>query len=392
MNILFVSEFYFPHIGGVELVIQRIAEEVARRGHRATVVTTRLPGTPGFEEMNGVSIYRVHCPRFGRRYFFTFLSPLRLRTLVGSADVVHTTTYTGAPAALMCAKLFKKPCLITVQGVSGNLWRLIVGKGPIAWIPRIGEHFILTLPFDVCVCVSEATRFELAKLGVDLGKTCVIYNGIDHDLFSPRLGTRSEIRSRMGVDNTQFLYLYYGRPNVVKGLRYLLEAVETISERIPGSKAVIITSKDSHASLRSVRREIEKLKIGDRVMMLDAIERTMLPHYIAAADCVVVPSLTEGFGLTAAESCSVGVPVVATTAGSLPEVVSGRFVLVKPGSAFAIAEGVEMVSKNQCRSSPPKEFRWNRAVDEYIRVYGDLITAHRQGRRVNLQGHPRADS
>jgi len=57
------------------------------------------------------------------------------------------------------------------------------------------------------------------------------------------------------------------------------------------------------------------------------VSRSELPSYIAASDCIVVPSLSEGFGFAAAESCAMGKLIVASNVASLPEVVSGKFYL-----------------------------------------------------------------
>ena len=116
-------------------------------------------------------------------------------------------------------------------------------------------------------------------------------------------------------------------------------------------------------------RLIKELKIKDKIILLDPVPRENLPYYLSASDCVVVPSLNEGFGFTAAESCAVGTPVVATTAGSLPEVVSGKHVLIKPHSSNEIVKGVEMVYKKQYRKSKVKKFSWNDCIKRYERIY-----------------------
>ena len=61
------------------------------------------------------------------------------------------------------------------------------------------------------------------------------------------------------------------------------------------------------------------------------MSRSELQSYIAASDCIVVPSLSESFGFAAAEACAMGKPIVASNVASLPEVVSARFILIEPG-------------------------------------------------------------
>ncbi len=67
-------------------------------------------------------------------------------------------------------------------------------------------------------------------------------------------------------------------------------------------------------------------------------------------------------------------PVVATTAGSLPEVVSGRYVLVAPGSAEALAEGIQKVSRKEYQQTEEKRFLWEDHVKQHETRYRELIS------------------
>jgi len=96
-------------------------------------------------------------------------------------------------------------------------------------------------------------------------------------------------------------------------------------------------------------------------------------EYVGNADCAVVPSLSEGFGFTAAEACALGIPVVATTAGSLPEVVSGEHVLVEPADPRSLADGVVRVACGEADYRDPVDFRWEDAVDKYLATYRLLV-------------------
>jgi D-inositol-3-phosphate glycosyltransferase len=84
--------------------------------------------------------------------------------------------------------------------------------------------------------------------------------------------------------------------------------------------------------------------------------------------------LSEGFGFTCVEACAMQRPVVATTAGSLPEVVSGQYVLVEPGSAEALAEGVVRISRNEYQRSEEKRFLWEDHVKRHEEKYRELIS------------------
>ena len=123
----------------------------------------------------------------------------------------------------------------------------------------------------------------------------------------------------------------------------------------------------------NILKMISNSKIESKVVLLDPVPREELPDYIASSDCVVVPSLSEGFGFTAAEACAMGKPVVASNVSSLPEVVSGTYVLVEPRNPQAIAEGVEKIYKGEVKDSERKEFDWGECTGKYLEVYNRLL-------------------
>lgn len=68
-----------------------------------------------------------------------------------------------------------------------------------------------------------------------------------------------------------------------------------------------------------------------------------------------------------------GVPVVATRAGSIPEIISGRHVLVEPDLPTAIAEGVIQISRGEWQETPLKTFSWDTMLDTYESLYREML-------------------
>ena len=145
-----------------------------------------------------------------------------------------------------------------------------------------------------------------------------------------------------------------------------------ISKRVPNSTLLLILAHDPKDRYENMKKMINDLEIEDNIILLDPVPRNLLTKYIASSDCVVVPSISEGFGFTAAEACAMGKPVVASNVASLPEVVSGRYVLVEPGDPAAIAEGVEKVYKGETENTKRKAFDWDVCAGEYLEVYRKL--------------------
>jgi glycosyltransferase involved in cell wall biosynthesis len=349
------------------------------KGHDITVVTLRLPGTEAFEIINGVKVHRVKVPNRGARYWFTFLSIPKVFQLAKKADLVHTTTYNGAFPGWLASKLRGKKSLITVLEVFGSRW---VDLADMNWfvakLHQLLEYLVIVLPFDRHISISRYTSQCLKDFGIARGKTEAIYCGIDYDLFNPAKADGKSVRQKLKLGKG-FIYMYYGRPGISKGVEYLVRAVPLIIQQIPDSKLVLILADDPRDRYENIKRMVNKLKLEDNVILLDPVPRDELPSYIAASDCVVVPSLSEGFGFTAAEACAMGKPVIASNVASLPEVVSGKYILVEPGHPEAIAKAVSSVYNSELSGGSKKTFSWDKCVDSYVKVYNELVSVSGKG-------------
>jgi len=369
-KILFVVEYYYPHVGGGETLYETVAEGLAEKGCEVAVITARLPHTKKAELLNGVKLYRILTPKIlGRHYWFTFLSFLKIFRLAKSYDLIHTTTYNAALPAWLAAKLRRKPIVITVLQAWGALWKTYKGMTWLsARLHQLFERFVIRLPFDDYICISQHTKNSVMKLGLRSERLKVVYCGVDYELFSPAKYDHQEAKEKLGLSD-KFVYLFCGRPGISKGVEYLIEAVPAISQNIPNSKLLLVMASDPRDRYEYVMRLMEKLGVNENVVLKSQLSRDELVRHIAASDCVVVPSLTEGFGLVAAEACAMNKPVVCSMAGALPEVVSGKYVLVDPKSPEEIAEGIKRIHKDGVKETERKYFHWEECIDKYLQIY-----------------------
>jgi len=387
LKIIFVLENYFPHVGGVEILFKNITEGLVVQGHNITVITHRFKNTKKYEVVNGVKIHRVSVPSFASRYFFTFACIPLLLKLSKNTDIIHTTTYNGAPPSSLVAKVRNIPSVITIHEVIGQNWTKLLEMSWLSGkIHEIIEKLIVNLPFSAYVGVSNSTVKNFQKANKNK-KGITVYNGMDYEFWNSKNIKSNEvlkIKKELRIKENQFTYLFYGRPGPSKGFEYLLKSVKLIKKAIPNSKLVAILSKDKAYEKRynNILKYIEKNELQDHVLIHNPVNYNNLPKYLMASDCVVIPSLTEGFGFTTTESCALGRPVVASNTTSIPEVISGKYILVNPANSKSIANGIIDIYTKKYNKTKIKKFLWKDCIKGYEKIYYSIIKSKKNKNKV----------
>lgn len=358
MKVLYVLENYYPFVGGVETLFQNVCEGMATK-HTVAVICSAMDGVvppkgQNYICHNGVFIHRVNTKN---RFLFPLFALYKSVQMARISDVIHTSTYTGAFPAWVASRIWHKPCVITVHEVLGDRWKKFGFKH--AWLLELLEKIILKLGFDRYISVSQSTQRQLEKMGI---QSEVIYNGIDHEHWN--LDKYEPIRLHDG-----FTYLYFGRAGVTKGLENLIQASKSVSKAIPNSKLIMILGKEVAEYRKKI---VEMAKNDEHIVIMDSVPYNELPRYIKGADCVVVPSLSEGFGFSCAEACAMGVPVVVTDVDSLPEVVSGKYKVARC-SVKSLTEAITDIPDEIYNVTQLKKFTWERNIQEHESLYRSLL-------------------
>ena len=376
MKILFICENYIPHYGGAEVVFKNLAEGYVKQKERVSLLTHQLRGTKKNEVLNGVQVHRV--PSLYSRYIFSFAAIPKAIKMARHADIIQTTTFNGAVPAWIAAKLTGKKVVLTVHEVWIGKWNKVTGFSWLkSFVHECLERLIYALPFDKYVCVSNATRHDLYKAGIKKNKAVTIHNGLDYTFWNSKnfnLKNAENIRNKLNIDN-KFVYFSWGRPGPSKGFEIALKAVPHIKEKLPDSIFLLMLGsidkyKDKYHELQEL---VRKLKIDDYVKITPSVPYEKLGDYMNAADCIVVPSLAEGFGYTTTESIAMNKPVIVSDAGSIPEVVSGKHLMFKSKNYRELAEKVIEGAQGKYNETPVKKFEWAPSIEQYLKLYRDLI-------------------
>jgi len=204
MKILFILENFYPYIGGAETLFKSLADELTKKGHNVTVLTSH----PGNEVMpnqlsdGGVTVLRY---RFLNRYVFTLLAFFPALYYAFKHDIIHTTSYNAAPPAYFAGLFSGRKVIVTFHEFWGELWfKLPFFDRLSRWLHFIFEGFLVRLPFYRFVAVSEHTKNRLILAGVPSARVERIYNGINYDEW-----VRPEIS--MNSNSLEYRFLFFGR-------------------------------------------------------------------------------------------------------------------------------------------------------------------------------------
>jgi glycosyltransferase involved in cell wall biosynthesis len=343
-----------PWVGGggavrVQELYRRLTDEV-----QATVVTGSYPGARS-QVRDGVQYLRVgaDAPYAWSRATFARAATRMLRDTAYEAAVFDFSVY----SPIFVPR--DRPVGITVHHVTGptatHRWGRLLGSA----VTRL-EHRMLRRG-RIFSATSAATHRTLRTLVPASARIVDVEAGVPDELF--------EVRREEGV-----YLLYFGRLDwFQKGLDVLLEAAAILAADRPALE-LWIAGRGKDAA--RVNREIERMELGSNVRVLGATSDAERLRLLSGAKVLLMPSRFEGFGMVAAEAMAAGVPVVAASAGSLPEVIAppAGGMLVPPGDPRALAAAVsELLASASAREAlshsaraSAERFRWSRVAARHL--------------------------
>lgn len=226
---------------------------------------------------------------------------------------------------------------------------------------------------DVIVTVSEFSKREISDLyGINPAKIIVTYCGIDHHRYRPHAAS-AEIASRLSRHRIPKPYfIAVGRLESKKNILTLIRAFHQFKSQ---SGAVdpyaLVLAGMPGFGYEEIRAEIARSPVRDRIFELGYVPEADMPALLSGADALIHPSWYEGFGIPPVQAMACGCPVIASSAGSLPEVIGdGNALFFPPQDASALAhEMATLVSDRrfaeQLRTrgiERAAEFTWERTA------------------------------
>ena len=379
-------------VGGLGRHVHALAEAMAAAGHEVTVLT-RHPGTPdvAYDEVTGgVRVVRVvedpTTPGFAEDLLAWTTALNHALTRAGLAacagrsfDVVHAHDWLVAHAATTLEHHLGVPLVATLHATEAGRHQ--------GWLPGPVNRTIhsvewwLTFEARRVVTCSAYMRWEVTRL-FDLppGKVDVVPNGVDAARWQVGPDRVAAARRRWAAGGP--LVTCCGRLVHEKGVQDLLAAVPRLRRRHPGLRVVVAGTGPAEAELREQARS---LRLGRSVVFAGFVPDADMAALVAAADCAVVPSRYEPFGMVALEAAAAGTPVVAADVGGLAEVVADGRVGVRfpAGDPVALADAVSRLLGDpdsarrlvlSGQAAIATDHGWDRVAEQTVAVYRRAIS------------------
>ena len=375
MKVCCVIPHFYPHVGGGEQGALQLIEEMVKRNVDVRVITSNSGGVNGHQNYKGIDIYYYNWKMlFGH----PIVNKKDLEEHIKWADLVHAFVYSPVRKSCSLARKYNKPSLVTVHEVLGKRWFDIEKNYLKALAFKMYEKYIVTTKCDYFHTFSNATKKDLEKANKK-AKIRNIYCIVDEIKNKPE-ANKNKYYEYFNITDKDKVFLNYGRPGKTKGVFIYLEAIRELveslnKEELKNVKFCFIMAKDPMPEREKFINKVKKYNLEDYVIVKESVSREDLENYIVCTDYVVVPSITEGFGLSAIEACNFGKKLIHSSGGSLPEVTFGNVIQFENKNSEDLKEKLEKIIKNEIEfeNKPRKDFSKETITNQMLNLYDELL-------------------
>lgn len=306
--------------------------------------------------------YRV----VGPRKFWTQLGlPLSLFRVSQRPDVFFSPTH-YAP------RFSPVPCVIAVMDISYVFY-------PEMFKNRDMRQLISWTSYSVrkakkIITISQSSKNDIIKYyKVSESRVEVVYPGVKERFMNKKLDGKNFRHQAI----TGKYILFVGTLQPRKNIQRLIEAFSKLQK----DKLQLVMVGKKGWMYRDILRAPKKFGVEKKVIFLDFISDENLPQLYENAQCFVLPSLYEGFGLPILEAMKYGCPVLTSNISSLPEVGGEAALYFDPYNVNDMAEKIDRVlSDSNLRKDmiekgkkQVKKFSWEKSAEKVLAVLEDVV-------------------
>jgi len=378
VKILITTTYYLPNISGITIYINILAEELVKKGHEVTILTSRHDLKTRFEEeINGVKIKRLPV------WFYLGKGPIcpsflykTIKEIFNCQVVNCHLPQPGSVWIALWSKILRKKIFLT-HHTDLSFWKGIKNKliDSVVFL----FQFIASIMATVIIPYTKDYAKNSYLLKYFISKINPIYPPIK---FSTKVDIKLLKKINQLTKNKKYIIGFCGRIAKQKGIELLIKSTEILDKKIGKGNYIILMAgpikvigEDYYSFLKSKYEQILK----DKFIFLNNIKRQNLSSFYKKIDLLVLPSddILESFGWVQIEAMKCGVPCVATNLPGMrvPVKVTGFGELFENRNKEDLSNKLIKVLKNQKEyyqkigSKNLKKFDYLRSIDQYVKLF-----------------------
>jgi len=328
LNILMISDVFFPRVNGVSTSIQTFTESFLADGHKVTLIAPDYPD----EHLADFPILRIPSSKLPFDPEDRLMSKRKISKLLPQLeeqrfDILHIQTpFVAHYAGIYLAKKLGIPCVVTYHTYFEAYFEKYLPWLPSGLLRKIARKYSASQCNQVNGIISPSSQMlsKLREYGAE-SEAAVIPTGLKLDQYH-HVG-ESNFRSKYNIDEDDQVLLYVGRVAHEKNIPFLIDVFAEIVETNNDVKFVIAGEGPAQKSLQN---RVEVLGLEGQVIFVGYLDReTALVDCYKSADVFVFSSETETQGLVLLEAMACNLPVVSVASmGSKDVLLDGEGCLI----------------------------------------------------------------
>jgi len=370
LNICLFTPSFLPDIGGMEVVLDKLAGQFQYLGHKPIIVAQRSRHNTEIPRLPYKVVYYPR-PR-SSVWLLQYVEHVLMREHKRHRfDIVHS--HLAYPNGYIATKLKKRlgvPVVITSH------------KGDIIPQSRYRQRFITRRRIcwalkraDAATGVSSELKDIIDELTLNKANSVVIPNGVDMPSDTPG----SMPQSCAEIAGETFM-LTLGRLHHYKGLDLLLEAIKILREKKIEMPPLVIAGDGKE--MGNLRRQTADLDLDDKVVFAGAVFGDQKHWLLRNCRFFLQPSRAEGMPLTVLEAMAYGKAVIGTRISGIMELITNNEngILVEPEDSLSLSEAIKSLCENpnlECMQNKARalalRMTWPVIAERYLELYKQLL-------------------
>ncbi|VVB61147.1 D-inositol-3-phosphate glycosyltransferase [uncultured archaeon] len=392
MKILHLAWEYPPYkVGGLATHVEELAHAQAKMGYEPIVITCAFEGKEGYENVDGVHVFRFNADNIPAEDFPSWALQMNLLMQNEASQVIsefkdislfHTHDWLSATSAIALKHIYRLPLISTVHSLE-------VGRRGGIYDDRQKmindiEGRMVYESWKVLTCSEFMKRSVSSQFSVPWDKIDVVPNGVNAAKFKTPENLLAE-KNRFALPHEKIVF-FVGRHVWEKGVDVLVGAIPYVLKECPDAKFVISGKGYMTDKCKKLAWDFG---VADKTLFTEYVDDNTLNLLYHLSDVVVCPSRYEPFGIVPLEAMASNAPVVISDTGGLNEIIEHEKdgLKVMTNNSESLAWGITRVLKDPGLAQFMKKnaaekvrsiYDWEKIAARTCNIYNQVISDYQK--------------